>query len=546
MNKNTKRLSLTCLLFVMTCLTLNAQNTNVPMWDRFEKSFTLKTEKNPFTDIDFTATFIHEGDGVKMTVDGFYDGDDTFKIRFMPTLKGKWYYITRSSERELNRQEGSLICTDPAPNQKGMVQAGNDQNFVYPDGSLYHPVGTTSYAWIHSDNDRQEQTYKTMEETGFNKLRFCVFPNNSVYEWPTIYPFKLLKKSYSEEQKKDVYLWDFSRFDVKFFQHLDKVVERLRDMKIEADLILFTPYDAGLWGFDRMSMENNMRYLKYVVARLASYSNIWWSMANEWDLVRAKTYDQWIEMSKFVDEKDPYNHLLSIHGGTAVYIDYNLPFYTHASIQDQGPLYNFEGAATVRNIFHKPILFDEVCYEGDHASRWAQLSGEQMLERIWMGLIGGTYVTHGECFVDDMHNDKNYTGYAFLATGGKFRGTCPSRIKFTRKILDSMPYSIRLADQSWDDKTACAGPDHYFIYFASEKPKKWTFDLPTKCSRWPRLTAGKRFKVDIIDTWNMTTTTVKDVFVTKLADNRYRFIDENGKSIKLPGKPYILLHIYSE
>jgi len=52
--------------------------------------------------------------------------------------------------------------------------------------------------------------------------------------------------------------------------------------------------------------------------------------------------------------------------------------------------------------------------------------------------------------------------------------------------------------------------------------------------------------VDIIDTWNMTTTTVKDVFVTKLADNRYRFIDENGKSIKLPGKPYILLHIYSE
>lgn len=546
MKKFMKRLSLVCLLMVTACITLSAQTANVPMWERFEKAFTLKTEKNPFTDIDFTATFVHEGDGVTMTVDGFYDGDDTFKIRFMPTLKGKWTYTTRSAEKELNMQEGSLICTDALSTQKGMVQAGKDQNFIYPDGSLYHPVGTTSYAWIHSDNERQEQTYKTLDETGFNKLRFCVFPNNSVYEWPTIYPFKLLKKSHSDELKKDVYLWDFSRFDVKFFQHLDKVVERLRDMKIEADLILFTPYDAGLWGFDRMSMENNMRYLKYVVARLASYSNIWWSMANEWDLVRAKTHDQWIEMSKYVAEKDPYHHLLSIHGGTAVYIDYNQPFYTHASIQDQGPLYNFEGAATVRNIIHKPILFDEVCYEGDHASRWAQLSGEQMLERIWMGLIGGTYVTHGECFVDDMHNDKNYTGYAFLATGGKFRGTCPARIKFTRKILDSLPYSIRLADQSWDDKTACAGPDHYFIYFGSEKPKKWAFNLPAKCSRWPRLTAGKRFKVDIIDTWNMTTTTVKDVFVTKLADNRYRFIDENGKSIKLPGKPYILLHIYSE
>lgn len=511
----------------------------VPMWERFEQSYNCHTEKNPFTDVTLTAIFRHETSGETVKVDGFYDGDDTYMFRFMPTKQGKWSFTTRSSEREMNGIEGALICT--APKCKGMMRT-KGQDFVYADGTRYNPVGTTSYAWIHSTNERQEQTYQSLEESGFNKLRFCVFPNNSVYEWPTIYPFKLLSKT-TDAAGKDLYVWDYSRFEPAFFRHLEECVDRLKTLNIEADLILFTPYDGGLWGFDRMTMENNNRYLKYVVARLASFSNIWWSMANEWDLCRAKTYDQWIEMSKLVAEKDPYHHLLSIHGGTAVYIDYNLPFYTHASIQDQGPLYNFEGAATVRNIIHKPVIFDEVCYEGNHASRWAQLSGEEMLERIWNGLIAGTYVTHGECFVKDMHNDKNYTGFAYLATGGRFEGTCPSRIPFTRKIIDSLPYSIRLADQSWDPNTACAGPDDYLIYFGSEKPKKWAFNLPTKCSRWPRIGEGVKFEIEIIDTWNMTIQKCPGVFETKFNKGRYRLIEKNDKSVKLPGKPYILLHL---
>ena len=526
------------LLFVAVALPMGAQN-EVPQWERFEKSLSFHTDKNPFTDVELTATFIHEGSGETLTVDGFYDGDDTYMFRFMPTKQGKWSFTTRSSERDMNGVEGALICT--APKCKGMMRT-KGQDFVYADGTRYNPVGTTSYAWIHSTNERQEQTYQSLEESGFNKLRFCVFPNNSVYEWPTIYPFKLLSKT-TDAAGKDHYVWDYSRFEPAFFRHLEECVDRLKTLNIEADLILFTPYDGGLWGFDRMTMENNNRYLKYVVARLASFSNIWWSMANEWDLCRAKTYDQWIEMSKLVAEKDPYHHLLSIHGGTAVYIDYNLPFYTHASIQDQGPLYNFEGAATVRNIIHKPVIFDEVCYEGNHASRWAQLSGEEMLERIWNGLIAGTYVTHGECFVKDMHNDKNYTGFAYLATGGRFEGTCPSRIPFTRKIIDSLPYSIRLADQSWDPNTACAGPDDYLIYFGGEKPKKWAFNLPTKCSRWPRIGEGVKFEIEIIDTWNMTIQKCPGVFETKFNKGRYRLIEKNDKSVKLPGKPYILLHL---
>ena len=435
-----------------------------------------------------------------------------------------------------------IECVAEGKDCHGMVMTGNDMNFVYADSTAYYPLGTTSYAWMHADKQRQEQTYRSLADAGFNKLRFCVFPNESVTEDPELFPFEILSKGKHADGKYkgyNKYEWDFSHFNPKFFRHLDDCVRRLGEIGVQADLILFHPYDMGRWGFDRMTMEQNKRYLKYVMARLGAYSNIWWSLANEWDLVKARTYDDWITLSTFVHNNDPYRHLCSIHGGTAKYINYTLPCFTHVSIQDQGPLVAFEGPATIRNIYGKPVIFDEVCYEGDHEARWAQLSGEEMLERIWTGLIGGAYVTHGECFCT---TPNYYTGYAFLATGGKFKGTSPARVKFTLSLLNSLSAPLRLADQSWDPYTASGGKGVYLRYFGKDMPGEWTFELPVRNGRFGRLQEGMKFKVDIIDTWNMTVTPCPETFILK-AKNKYRMVDVDGSSVKLPSKPYLLLRI---
>lgn len=514
----------------------------VRQWDCFEIALKCKTQKNPFTEVSLTATFTQTETGKSITVDGFYDGDNTFRIRFMPVLQGTWTYLTASSEKEMNGKKGAIECGAPAKGTKSMVQTGNDKDFIFADSTVFHPLGTTSYAWIHADKARQEETYKSMEESGFNKMRFCVFPNESVKEDPELFPYEILTKGkHTEGRYKgyNKYEWDYTRFNTKFFQHLDECVKRLEDIGVQADLILFHPYDMGRWGFDRMTMEQNELYLKYIIARLGAYRNIWWSLANEWDLVKTRTEKEWITLSNYVHDNDPYGHLCSIHGGTAVYINYTLPCYTHCSIQDQGPLVAFEGPATLRNVYRKPVLFDEVCYEGDHISRWAQLSGKEMMERIWMGLIGGAYVTHGECFCVE---PDYYTGYAFLATGGKFKGTSPARVKFTLSILNDLPATLRLADQSWDTSTASGGKGVYLRYFGHETPEEWNFELPARNGRFGRLQDGMKFKVEIIDTWNMTITQYNETFTIK-AKNKYRMVDEHGKSVKLPAKPYILLRI---
>lgn len=51
-----------------------------------------------------------------------------------------------------------------------------------------------------------------------------------------------------------------------------------------------------------------------------------------------------------------------------------------------------------------------------------------------------------------------------------------------------------------------------------------------------------RFRVEVLDTWNMTVTPVEGVFTVK-PESEYLFIDDQGRSIELPGKAGMALRI---
>ena len=96
------------------------------------------------------------------------------------------------------------------------------------------------------------------------------------------------------------------------------------------------------------------------------------------DYVKAKTVDDWKLLTKTVVENDPYRHLCSIHGATATYFDYWMPEFTHVSIQDEAPVLSSTASATLRKIYRKPVICDEVGYEGNLPYRWGRLSPQQM------------------------------------------------------------------------------------------------------------------------------------------------------------------------
>jgi hypothetical protein len=504
----------------------------IEQWNRFELSVQHNYKGNPFKEVQWQA--ILTGPDTTYTVSGFYDGNNTFKIRFMPQHTGTWHYTTKSNVGVLNNRKGSFECVTATGNNHGIVRVSDTYSFKYADGKQYYPFGTTAYAWTHMPSPTQEITLNTLKQSGFNKIRMCVFPKNYdlVKEEPTLYPF-VIKNAKNSEKKE----WDFDQFNPAFFQHLEKRIDDLNQLGIEADLILFHPYDKGRWGFDAMPNEVNIRYIQYLSARLSSFKNVWWSLANEWDYVTSKSVADWDNITKTVVQADPYRHLCSIHGATASYFDYWKPGFTHVSVQDETPVQSPNSMALLRNVYHKPVLCDEVGYEGNLKSRWGRYSPEEMTYLVWNGVIGGGYVTHGECYMQ-----KDATDTIFWAKGGEFKGSSWKRIAFLRKIMEEGPAPLSLADVSRDNMTASAGEGYYLIYFGKQISEYWLFNLPAKNGSLPRLKAGKRYSVEIIDTWEMTIQTSPLIFETA-PENDYRLYDKDLKKVRLPLKPYMALRI---
>lgn len=479
-----------------------ASPTRVERWDIFEQTFAGRQSGKPFLDIWIRAVF-RKGKR-EISVDGFYDGNGSYRIRFMPDEPGAWTFETDSNAAELKGEKGGFECTPAQTGNHGPVSVRDSYHFGHADGTPYFPFGTTCYAWVHQAAELQHQTLESLRTGPFNKIRMCIFPKWYQYNHGAPPRFPFLRNSETN---------DYTQFDPNFFRHIENCIRQLRDINVEADLILFHPYDH--WGFQEMPPEVDDRYLKYVIARFAAYRNVWWSLANEFDLMRKKTNADWDRYARIVTESDPYAHLRSIHYSHAPY-DYSRVWCTHAGVQD----YAFDKAAQWRTAWRKPVIFDECMYEGNINSRWGNLSGEEMTRRFWLCTVAGVYGGHGETYVSqaEIENDK---AILWWSHGGTLRGSSPKRIGFLRELLEEIGaqgggcIGLEAAEPVYYFSARRSANEAILWYFDFHQPSYYDFPLPEDV----------KFRAEWIDPWKMTRTPVAGVFT--------------GKSrIKLPGQPY--------
>ncbi|WP_028552610.1 DUF5605 domain-containing protein [Paenibacillus sp. UNC451MF] len=481
-----------------------AYNCDVERWSLFELSLQGPQSGNPYKEVQLEAQFQHKHRVVK--VDGFYNGAGEYKIRFMPDSTGEWTFSVTSSSPELNGASGSFCCTPAMAGNRGPVRIKDNDRFAYEDGTLYRPFGTTCYAWTHQDLELSEQTLRTLADAPFNKIRMCIFPKRYSFNTnePDCFPF-----SGSREEG-----FDLNQFNPMYWERLEQKIFQLQQLGIEADLILFHPYDKGHWGFDRMDADADEYYLRYTIARLGAYRNVWWSLANEFDFMKAKTMEDWDRLFRIVQESDPYQHLRSIHNGTKMYdptnliiYDHRKPWVTHVSMQ----YWELQSMYAWRKCYQKPIVVDECCYEGNLPQRWGNITGEEMTSRFWDGFTRGGYVGHGETF---LHPDE----VVWWSKGGQLYGESPSRIAFLRGVLDEAPATAVPIERFRDAPAIGTEGEYYLQYFGIHRPAYRELPLPEE----------QKFTIEMIDTWNMT--------VTKL-DGEYSGLCR----IEMPGKPYIAI-----
>jgi hypothetical protein len=465
----------------------------IEIWDRFEVQLQGPTTGNPFKDVHLKATF--SNDGRQKEITGFYDGNGIYKIRFMPDRIGTWSYLTQSNVKELNGKQGKFQCVPASGNNHGPVEVFDTYHFRYADGTPYHQIGTTCYAWIHQGDSLEKKTLETLKHAPFNKLRMCIFPKDYTYNKnePLYYPFERDSLGHN----------DYSRFHPEFWHHLEQRLEDLLKLGIQADLILFHPYDR--WGYAIMPDSVDEFYLNYVLARLSAYRNVWWSAANEFDFMSNKTLPDWHRFFEILYRNDPYHHLRSIHNGFVFY-DHSLPWITHASLQST----HFDSALVWRERYQKPLIYDECRYEGDVPFGWGNLTPQEMTAMFWKSLITGTYAGHGETYLHPRD-------ILWWSKGGELHGQSPARIAFFKTILEQTPAT------GWEPINKYAAgkyAEQYLFYFGEQTPSHWTFDLPPHI--W--------YQVEVIDTWDMKQDTLGDKFSGKF-------------TIDLPGKKYLAVRI---
>ncbi len=286
----------------------------VPRWEPHE--FVVKARAhvaNPFRDAALVGEFTSPS-GKTHTIDGFYDGADTWRLRFAPDEEGDWRFLLRGEGIEAF-ETGRLRCTAPRSHGFIRVHPENPYAFAHADGTPFFPLGDTCYG-LFDDSPitpaLRGEYLKTRRAQGFNFVRMTV--------------------GHSEARAAaDPAFWawggtpgkpDLDRLNPAFFRGFDELMRALRAANMNVELILLNFYrrpftDTNLWTPARERL-----WLRHLLARYGAFDHVFlWTLANEYethpdgryrldlpgDVAWARSTARWIKAN------DPHRHLVTAH-----------------------------------------------------------------------------------------------------------------------------------------------------------------------------------------------------------------------------------------
>lgn len=174
---NSKSFIFSIVLFSISTLTFG----QVPVYDRFEYEFKSSKEySDPIYQVQNFEIIFTSPTGVKKTVRGFWDGGNSWKVRFMPDEIGTWVFVSSSSDQEntgLNNIEGTFECTAPESDldlfQKGpIVHFPGTYQLRHQDGTPFFWTACTAWngalkstqeEWDYYLKNRLENSYNTIQ-----------------------------------------------------------------------------------------------------------------------------------------------------------------------------------------------------------------------------------------------------------------------------------------------------------------------------------------------------------------------------------------------
>ena len=265
----------------------------------------LKTGDQPFLTATFTGT---DGRSQRkiIKVPGFWDGENTWKIRFTPPIDGTWKYETVSQDRKMNRKKGSITVSGWTEEEKNinparrgfMVVNGSElrkgRYFTYSDGTPVLWIADTWWDWTNSRIrfGSFKKLADTRAEQGYN-IGQLFFAGNG---WGR--ESSLLDPSFREPK----------------LEQIRKIEEMIRYANSKG----ITVWIHAWWSRENIDKsigdENITRWWRYVVHRLHAF-NVIWVLAGEYNMNNYGGFPLsfWNRVGDIIKDEDPYDRITGAH-----------------------------------------------------------------------------------------------------------------------------------------------------------------------------------------------------------------------------------------
>jgi len=283
---------------------------------------TLKQYENPFIDVKVDVEFVRP-DGAVLLMPAFYDGDQTWKVRFNPGRPGKWIYrvVSRPNNPDFDLS-GHFEVGDQKT--KGFLRSvpGKNWGFEYESGEPAFLLGDTVYNLFGADFCGLDVPafLERRARQGFNLLRVRL----------PVSPFHP-PAGYSAWQTRRTWPWGgseqaprFDQFNLEYFHTVDKVVAQAEQLGVGLEMIM------EAYGFEFPFNSRNIfvpeweeLWLRYLIARYDAFNAVYfWTPMNEYEYYPNGDWhykpvaDLWaMRIARWIKEIAPHGHILSIHNG---------------------------------------------------------------------------------------------------------------------------------------------------------------------------------------------------------------------------------------
>jgi len=362
---------------------------------------------NPFEDATVIGTLGTSDGRHHWTVEGFADSEDgsVFRIRFMAPIATTYNYTVtyrqagfeRSSSGSFSAVEAhrrGILVVDPAYPWHFLWQ-GTGEHFFFNGTTAFFLMGWKDEHTIRFSIER-------LHRLKINRMRVAIAgredtmfgepvmngPNWSVFltPWPA-------------QNTEDYYHpgFDYSRFNLPYWQRFDRMLKIARDLDLNISLVL-DMNDSHV--HPEAGSTDEHRYIRYAVDRLAAFSNITWDLGDDLDLFRD---DRWThETGTLLQGWDPYQHLETSHPVHIEHQDRASAWFGFTSYQewsrDQHRLILESRTLQEKTGRIIPQTNEEYGYE-DHYPLWAlpdSDSADVLRRTAWDIAMAGGYQTAGE------------------------------------------------------------------------------------------------------------------------------------------------------